>query len=466
VEKEMKKVLIIFLTLILFLSFTKPRYGGQITLFLQEPLNLNPYESSFTDLPLFSLLWTNIIERIDGKISSAIFENWEYNRDKKSWRFIIKNGLLFSNASPVSSSDVKKSLELYLRSEQPGSKILSKIILGGEEFLSGASSSVRGISTPDPMELVINLKAHREDFLDLLSSPYIFLYNGSRNIFSGPYILSSWEKGESMNLKPNPYFGRGRVFLDGIKINFKRDSQNFDFISEEIKTSQLMEEYKGVSRNVFMFFNSQILNHNTRISLFFMLKNKLPKTDLFEPANSYMGTDFPIPLPQIPHSQSLILQQLKLNIAVEKGLEPLVPFLEKIFRDIRVEPEFVFVPSVQISRIFDSQYFQTIIFIPNPSPFYSKEKELIHYIEEYEVSKFDENFVTIKNLLSELESITDENKKMEILFYIQKNMIENAVILPLCRIKMKFYLNKRFEGLKIDDYGRPVFWGVRTTSPL
>ncbi len=462
----MKKGWIILFTSILFLSFTKPRYGGQITLLLQEPLNLNPYESSFSDLSLFSLLWTNIFERIDGKISSSIFENWEYNREKKSWRFFIKDGLLFSNASPVSASDVKKSLELYLRSEQPGSKILSKIILGGEEFLSGVSSSVRGISASNPMELVISLKSHREDFLDLLSSPYIFLYTGSKNVFSGPYVLSSWERGENMNLKPNPYFGRGRVFLDGVKIYFKRDGQNFDFLSEEIKTSQLMNEYKGASRNVFIFFNSQALNHNTRISLFFTLKNKFPKTDLFEPSNSYIETGVSIPFPQTLRSQSLILQQLKLNIAVEKGLEPLVPFLEKIFSDMKVEPEFVFVPSVQISRIFDSQYFQAIIFIPNPSPFYSKERELIHYIEEYEVSKFDENFVAIKNLLSELENITDENKKMEILFYIQRNMIENAVILPLCRMKLKFYLSKRFEGLKIDDYGRTVFWGVRITSPL
>lgn len=462
----MKKGWIILFTSILFLSFTKPRYGGQLSLFLQEPLNLNPHESSFSDLPLFSLLWTNILERIDGKISSSIFEKWEYNWDKKSWRFVIRDGLLFSNASPVSSSDVKKSLELYLRSEQPGSKILSKIIFGGEEFLSGASSSVRGISASNPMELVINLKSHKEDFLDLLSSPYIFLYTGSRNIFSGPYILSSWEKGESMTLKPNPYFGRGRVFLDGVKIYFKRDSQNFDFISEEIKTSQPMNEYKGVGRNVFMFFNSQSLNYNTRISLFFALKNKFPKTDLFEPANSYIETGFSISFPQIPRSQGLILHQLKLNIAVEKGLEPLVPFLEKIFNDIRVEPEFIFVPSFQIRRIFDSQYFQAIIFIPNPSPFYSKDKELIHYIEEYEISKFDENFVTIKNLLSELESIAEEDKKMEILFYIQKNMIENAVILPLCKIKVKFYLSKKFENLKIDDYGRPLFWGVRITSPL
>lgn len=462
----MRREWIILFTSILFLSFTKPRYGGQLHLFLQEPLNLTPYESSFSDLPLFSLIWTNILERIDGKISSSIFEKWEYNREKRSWRFVIKDGLLFSNASPVSSSDVKKSLELYLRSEQPGSKILSKIISGGEEFLSGASSSVRGISASNPTELVINLKSHREDFLDLLSSPYIFLYTGSRNVFSGPYILSSWEKGKSMTLKPNRYFGRGRVFLDGVKIYFKRDGQNFDFISEEIRTSQLMNEYKGVSRNVFLFFNSQELKQNTRISLFFVLKSKFPKTDLFEPANSYLETGFSIPFSQIPRSQSLILQQLKLNIAVERGLEPLVPFLEKIFSDIRVEPEFVFVPSLQISRIFDSQYFQAIIFIPTPSPFYSKEKELIHYIEEYEISKFDENFVTIKNLLSELESITDENKKMEILFYIQKNMIENAVILPLCRIKAKFYLNKRFEGLTIDDYGRPVFWGVRIASPL
>lgn len=462
----MKRILVISSVFLIFLSFTRPRYGGQLNLYMQEPLSLNPYESSFSDLPLFSLLWTNIFERIEGKLDSAIFESWEYNREKKAWKFILKDGLCFSNGSPITSSDVKKSLELYLRSEQPGARTLSSIISGGEEFISGVTNSVKGLIASDTTELIINLKKDSEDFLNLLSSPYIFLYSGSRNIFSGPYILSSWEKGDSMNLKPNLYFGRGRVYLDGIKVFFKKDYQNLDFIYDETKTHQSMNTYQGISRNIFMFLNSQVLNHSTRVSLLLMLKNRLSKTDLFEPSDSYVETSFKIPFPQPPRSQSLILPELKLNIAVEKGLESLVPFLEKILRDIKVEPEFVFVPSVQVKRIFESPYFQAIVFIPNPSPFYSKEKELIHYIEEYEISKYDENFVVIKNLLSELENINDEDRKMESLFYIQKNMIENAVILPLCKIKTNFYLSKRFEGLKIDDYGRPVLWGVRIASPL
>lgn len=462
----MKRILLILFCSFLILFFTRPRYGGQLTIFLQEPLNLNPYESSFSDLPLFSLLWTNVLERIDGKISSAVFEKWEYNKEKNSWKFVLKDGLLFSNGTPITSRDVKKSIELYLRSEQPGSQILSECISGGEEFLSGVTASLRGILASDPTELVINLKTSGEDFLDLLSSPFIFLYTGSNSIFSGPYILSSLERGESITLKPNPYFGRGRVFLKGIKIYFGKDIQNLDFSYEAIKTSQSANEFKGVSRSVFMFFNPQALNHNTRVSLFLIIKNKFPKAELFEPLNSYVEDGFTIPLPQVFRSQSSVLPQLKLNFAVEKGLEPLVPVIEKILKDAKVEPEFVFVPSVQIKRIFESQYFQVIIFIPNPSPFYSKEKELMHYIKEYEIHRYDENFVTVKNLLSELESITDNEKKMETLFYIQKNMMGNAIILPLCKVKTKFYLSNKFEGLKIDDYGRPVFWGVRIKSPL
>ncbi len=461
----MRRLFIILFVSILILSFTKPRYGGQLSIFLQEPLSLNPYESSFSDLPLFALLWTNIFERIDGKIDSSIFESWEYDKEKRAWRFVLREGLLFSNGTPVTSSDVKKSIELYLRSEQPGSRTLSKIISGGEEFLSGGSSTVRGILASNPSELSINLKIDKDDLLNFLSSPYIFLYAGSRNVFSGPYILSSWEKGESMSLKPNPYYGRGRVFLEGIKIYFKKDNPTLDFSYEGIKSS-IMNEYKGVSRKVFIFFNSKALNHNTRVSLFLILKNRFSKNEFFEPANSYIEADFSIPLPKPPGHQNIVLPQLKLNIAVEKGLENMVPSLEKILREMRIEPEFVFIPTVQIKRVFESPYFQVIIFIPNPSPFYSKEKELIHYIEEYEVSKYDENFFVSKNLLSELESIKDEDRKMENLFYIQKNMIESAVFVPLCKFKVKFYLSKKFEGFKIDDYGRPVFWGIRISSPL
>jgi ABC-type transport system substrate-binding protein len=463
-EKEMKRVFLVLFCFLFILNFTKPRYGGQLIVLWQEPLSLNPYESSFSDLPLFSLLWTNIMERIDGKFSSAIFQSWEYNKEKRAWRFILKEGLLFSNGSPISSSDIKRSIELYMRSEQPGSKTFSRMISGGEEFLSGSSGSVKGIVSLTPSELLINLRVQGEDFLDLLSSPYIFLYTGS-NVFSGPYILSSWEKGDSLTLKPNPYFGRGRVFLDGIKVFFKRDIQNFDFGDSEIKGIQF-NEFSSFSRKVFMFFNPQSLNHTTRVSLYLAIKNKFPKNDLFELSNSYIDTNFTLPFFHGSRFQSSVLPELQLNVGIEKGLEGIVPFLEKIFRDINIKAEFVFIPSFQIKKIFDSPYFQMVIFFPNPSPFYSEEKELIHYIEEYEISRFDENFLATKKLLSELESVTDADRKVESLFYIQKNMIENAIFLPFCKMKTKFYLNKKFEGLKIDDYGKPVFWGVRMVSPL
>ncbi len=461
----MKRKLIV-MVLMFLLSFTKPRYGGQLCILFQEPLSLNPYEASFSDLSLFSLLWTNIFERIDGNFTSAVFEKWESSVNKKEWKFILKEGLSFSNSSPISSSDIKRAIELYLLSEQPGSKALATLISGGKEFLAGSSNHVSGISALNTSELVIKLTKSGEDLPDFLSSPYIFLYTGLKNTFSGPYILSSWEKGESIILKPNPYFGRGRVFLDGMKIVFKKIA-HLDFNADEPISSLEAKEIEGKRNNIFMFLNPKSLNQNSRLSLYSLFRNNFPNSNLFEFANSYLeerelGYTVPFPI----SLQRFVFPELKLDIAVEKGLELLSPFIEKILKSNGIEPEIIYVPSFQIKKLLDTQYFQVVIFIPSPSPFYSNEKLLLYYIEEYDMSKHDENFVAIKNLIKELESVDEENRKMESLFYVQKNMLENAVLLPLCRIKTKFYLNKKYEGLKIDDYGRPLFWGVRMVSPL
>ncbi|MGQ9617524.1 MAG: ABC transporter substrate-binding protein [Candidatus Aminicenantia bacterium] len=463
----MRKNAITLLLLCSFLFFSRPRYGGNLILYLPEPLNLNPYEASFSDLSLFSLMWTNLFERIDGKITSPIFESWEYNREKRTWKFTIKDGVLFSNATPITSVEIKKSIELYIRSEQPGSKSLAKIIMGGEQFFSGASNNVPGISAINPYELTITLKGDGPNFPELLSSPYIFLYTGAKNLYSGPYILSSWQKGESIHFKPNPYFPRGRVFLDGLKVVFKRNGQKIDFSNEGYKLPSMIE-FTGRNKNVFIFFNPKILNKNTRTTLFYVLRENLPKSDLYEIANAYVDEKdlgFSLFLTSST-SKNVILPSLKLDIAVEKGLEPLSSVIEKILKRASVNAEFVFVPSSQIKKLFETEYFQVIIFITNPSPFHSIERQIIYLIQEYEIQKYDENFIAVKNLLRELENVNDENRKMELLFYTQKNMLESAVIFPLCRIRTKFYLNINFEGLMIDDYGRPVFWGVRKTSPL
>lgn len=94
--------------------------GGSITVAAAQGIpQLNPAIRTFAwEEVLFPLLW-NGLSKTDqsGEIVPDLAESWEPTADQKTWTFILRDGVTFSNGNALTAAEVVSSFEYYLKGE-------------------------------------------------------------------------------------------------------------------------------------------------------------------------------------------------------------------------------------------------------------------------------------------------------------------------------------------------------------
>ncbi len=167
----------------------------------------------------------------DGRIVPYLAETWFLQPDGRTWEFTLKRNVRFHDGSPVSSRDVKFSLERLMNPalESPYANLFA-IIEGADAFMSGRERSVRGIRLMGDHALAITLKSSFNYFLSLLALGYSAVVKEDPAHFSvpldrdgivsaGPFRLLPGGDGSVDRLVANPHFVNGRPFLDAMEIS-------------------------------------------------------------------------------------------------------------------------------------------------------------------------------------------------------------------------------------------------------
>jgi peptide/nickel transport system substrate-binding protein len=150
----------------------------------------------------------------DGKgVRPLLARSHTISPDKLTWTFKLKQGVTFSNGSPMTSADVKFSLDK------------ARSTKGGWEFLDVA---IKSVEAPDPSTVVIKTKYPWAPLLaDLANFNNAILpkdYAGKTKdqfyaapIGTGPFVWDHWTKGSEIKLKKNPkYWDAGKPALDSV----------------------------------------------------------------------------------------------------------------------------------------------------------------------------------------------------------------------------------------------------------
>jgi peptide/nickel transport system substrate-binding protein len=134
-----------------------------------------------------------------------VAESWESNEDATEWTFQLRDGMAFSDGSPITSEDVAFSLE-YLK-ERP--------------VWSGRLAPVEAVETPDESTVVIKMSRPVPEFLQL-PADQLGLWIVSKaacsggkcgsftvpgTVTSGPFMLEEYVLKDHMTLVRNPYYG-------------------------------------------------------------------------------------------------------------------------------------------------------------------------------------------------------------------------------------------------------------------
>lgn len=125
------------------------------------------------------------------------------SRDGRHYRFTLREGLRYSDGSPVKASDFKATAERLLKLNSPGSNYGWTSIVGGREFLETKKGGISGIRTDDAARTVdIELVAPRSNF-----SHEMALWFGSPVPAGTP----------ARNLTKSPPPGTGRYVIENVR---------------------------------------------------------------------------------------------------------------------------------------------------------------------------------------------------------------------------------------------------------
>ena len=150
----------------------------------------------------------------DGKsVVPQLATSYKVSSDKKTYTFTLRQGVKFSNGQPMTSKDVKFSIDQNTKASQ------------GWGFINTA---IKSTDAPSPDTFVVHLKY---PWAPLLADLSIFAngiipdnYAGQSEtafynapIGTGPFKWDVWHKGQSLTLVKNPdYWQKGLPYLDSI----------------------------------------------------------------------------------------------------------------------------------------------------------------------------------------------------------------------------------------------------------
>ena len=218
-----------------------------------EPTTLRPASTAlvYDEVVINQLYGRLLYHDMDMKVHPYLAESWE-KIDDTHYKFILKDGLKFSDGSDVKSEDVAASLQAV--HDNPASQSYADWYDSTEII--------------DDRTFIINLSAPSATFFDNLAikchiAPKALLEGdhdfNSAPVGSGPYKLVSWEQGESITLTENEYFNvEGfeahipditiRIIPEGVTRTIALERGEVDYIWD-VQASDLpeLEQEEGVT---------------------------------------------------------------------------------------------------------------------------------------------------------------------------------------------------------------------------
>lgn len=157
----------------------------------------------------------------DFKAVPWLAESWEMTEEGKVWTFTLREGLTFSDGSPITAEDVKASFEY----------------LGTSDLWSGRIGLIESIEVVDDLTARLTLVRAVPELLELPGATVQFHilpkaaidagtdWNQPMQVSSGPYLLKEYVPKSHLTLVKNPnYWMEGYPKFDEIQWTFNEDA--------------------------------------------------------------------------------------------------------------------------------------------------------------------------------------------------------------------------------------------------
>jgi ABC-type transport system substrate-binding protein len=177
----------------------------------------------------------------DGNVvlKPALAESWEISDDGMEYTFHLREGVTFSNGSPLTSSDVLYTFERLLTYPESCNQDVVSEIKGAVPLMNGETDHLEGFRIIDDLNFVVTMEKPFAAFLPCIAMPAgsildketteavgeKFGKDPESTVGTGAFILTDWEPGKGLLLKANPDCWEGKPGFDGLDLRFLKQSE-------------------------------------------------------------------------------------------------------------------------------------------------------------------------------------------------------------------------------------------------
>lgn len=195
-------------------------------------------------LSVISMLFTGLVQVNDKlEVQPGLAQSWSQSKDGLTWTFILRNGLKFSDGTPLTANDVVYSLNRALlpATRSTTAPIYLGLIRDSDKLLAGGITTLIGdsLKADGDTKVEITLKTKAPYFLSMLTKAcaYVleqkmvqqygssFTNNLTQGGADGPFIVKEYIHGQKISFVPNPHYYGPRPQLRQV---------NFPFYTQEV----------------------------------------------------------------------------------------------------------------------------------------------------------------------------------------------------------------------------------------
>ena len=202
-----------------------------------SPITLNPlFARDAVSLEAAALLHPQLLgtNPYTLEVEPRLFASWELHADNLTYHLRLREGLLWSDGTPLTADDVAFTLLLICHADYTGWLYpLLRFVEGAEEYRKTrhspyAQGAIPGIRVIDEQTIAIRLKQVHAPFLSYLTFPPLPAHKLQNvkvadmeehpslknvGVGAGPYLFTSWRPDEYLLVRANPdyYLGKPEI---------------------------------------------------------------------------------------------------------------------------------------------------------------------------------------------------------------------------------------------------------------
>lgn len=201
--------------------------GGTLRVaYYDPPETMNPLHAFYMTPYITILLVYETIGTFDDELNVVprLADSWEYTSDGKQWTIHLAHNATFHDGTPLTSADVKFTLEYIVQ---------GKDLISSPLYAAAAKIKYESIETPDNYTVVIKTKYPSAIMVSAVfplapilpkhlwsvknvSEAFTWSEDELPKIGSGPFEFFEWTRNDFITLKANEHYRLGRPYLDKV----------------------------------------------------------------------------------------------------------------------------------------------------------------------------------------------------------------------------------------------------------